>query len=270
MSSLQRDFHSHTNQADPLQTSIPQNTACQPPKSLFHYFPVTHSAFRAHTPTSHLQTAQLTETQGTSQILATRIDTRSSEPSLTPCRTSAQKGSLLPLLCHTTPPAVARKLTGLPQNMMIDDQVPTKCLSEPCVQDHLAYHRQPIQHFAAENFRTQQEPSLHLSVPRVPVHLLETFPLHTRLSYQSSRACVFHRGRSWRGRDIFHKAGLSLLSNMCAHHYSNRSSHAQPPISFSVLVPQLFHADRYQYRDFLQHHYLSKGEPLCRGHYSLH
>ena len=71
-----------------------------------------------------------------------------------------------------------------------------------------------------------------------------------------------------RAPDIYvHKAGLSLSPDTCAHHSSDRSSHAKLLISFRMSL----YCHSFTYRDSLQHHHLPKGEPLhCQGHYNFH
>ena len=108
----------------------------------------------------HLQTAGFTEKlQGPLRSLRQGPSlVPPSEPCLTPCRTSERRGSLISLPCHTIPPAHARELTGLPQTSMTDDPEPRKhsrCLSDPCAQDHHTYHR-GILDTVTENFRAQQ------------------------------------------------------------------------------------------------------------------
>ena len=54
-------------------------------------------------------------------------------------------------------------------------------------------------------------------------------------------------------------------------HVRTTSRTDSPTPSCQVLVLLLFHIVRYEYRDSLQHHRLSKGEPLCcQGHYTFH
>ena len=92
----------------------------------------------------------------------------------------------------------------------IDDKVSFRSLCPECTTD--------IQHIATENFRSQQELSLHLSVPRTRLHLLGTLPVHTRLTDQSSRVCVLHCGRSWRGCDMrAHHSSTAPSAPVCQH-----------------------------------------------------
>ena len=190
----------------------------------------------------NLQTAQLPENPRDLSDPCVRIVTRASEPSLTSCRTSERKGRLLSLLYNTIPPAHARELTCLPQILMTDksaSSIHSKCLSEPCAQDHHAYHG-GIQHSATENFRAQQEPSLQLSVPRTRLHLLRDFPG----SNQTDRPIVTNLCLS--SREISER--LRLISQRRA------VTPPTPRFSISLYCHSFMWIDKYG--DALQNHHL--------------
>ena len=103
-------------------------------------------------------------------------------------------------------------LAGSPQTSMIDDRsssIHSRSLSDPCAQNLHEYHR-GILDTATENFRVQQEPSLHLSV-HGPAHTCAGLSLFLpefadRPSFKSLSSSS--RERFWRAETYFTRQGF--------------------------------------------------------------
>ena len=177
-SQISKETFTHTDQTGPHQTSMPQsNTAFQPLTCFFHSFPVTHSEFRYRPPTSVSKPHNSQKRKGPLRSLRQRS---SHVPPCLPWNSAGPRRTQKAFFFHFSVIRSRQHLHGnslvLHQKSMIE---PSRCLSDPFAQDH---HHRDIQHTATENFRAQQEPSLHLSVPRARLHLLGTFQAHTRLT----------------------------------------------------------------------------------------